>query len=197
MQDVVYMFAMSLDGFIARPDGGIDWLDEYPPNADFDFHTFMSSVTGMVMGRDTYDVVMRLDHWPYDRIPTVVATRRPIGVLPDEAVAMAGTPEEMLESLRKRGAHGRIWLLGGGDLARQFIEHGLLDVVEIGTIPVILGGGVGAFGGLQPDRWLELDFAKPLANGALHSRYKVRDAQSAVLDIPKKQKAGNQNSRPS
>jgi dihydrofolate reductase len=197
MPDVVYMFAMSLDGFIARHDGGIDWLDDYPPNADFDFDTFMGSVTGIVMGRDTYDVIMRLDHWPYDGVPTVVATRRPIGRLPGNTVAITGTPGEMLENLRKRGAHGRIWLLGGGDLARQFIDDGLLDAVEIGTIPVILGAGVAAFGGLQPDRWLDLEFARPLTNGALHSRYMVRGAQAKMVSLPKRQRRANLNSQPS
>ncbi len=187
-RDVTYMFAMSLDGFIARHDGGIDWLEKYPPNADFDFDTFMQSVTGIVMGRDTYDVVMRLERWPYERYPTVIATRRPIEDLPKNAVAMAGTPEALLHNLRSRGATGRVWMFGGGELARQFMEHDLLDSVEIGTIPVILGSGVSAFGGMQPDRWLDLEFAKPLANGAVHSRYKVRQHAAAM------QQAGNQNS---
>ena len=100
-RDITYMFAMSLDGFIARNDGGIDWLDNYPPNSDFDFDTFMDSVTGIVMGRDTYDVVVRLEHWPYERYPTVIATRRAIDDLPKNAVVSS-------RGWQKRSLSGRI-----------------------------------------------------------------------------------------
>lgn len=171
--DVIYMFAMSLDGFIARPDGGFDWLENYPANADFDFEAFLASVTGIVMGRGTYDAVRRHEEWAYGNYPCVVATSRPIENLPAGTVALAAEPAELLADLRARGADGRIWLLGGGDLVRQFLEAGLLDTIETGIIPVVLGSGLPAFGGRQPDRWLDLDFARPLANGALHVRYRV------------------------
>ena len=174
MSDVIYMFAMSLDGFIARQDGTYDWLDSYPADAEFDFATFENSVSGIVMGRGTYDVVRRHEPWPYSRWPTLVATRRPIGNLPENTQVSAGEPRDLLERLREMGAEGRIWILGGGDLARQFMDAGLLDIIEVGTIPVILGTGIPAFGGAQPDRWLDLEFAKALNNGAVHSRYKAR-----------------------
>ncbi|MBL8580975.1 MAG: dihydrofolate reductase [Rhizobiaceae bacterium] len=172
--EVIYMFAMSLDGFIARPNGSFDWLENYPANADFDFDAFLASVTGIVMGRGSYDAARRLEEWAYGRYPCVVATSRPVENLPAGTVAMAAEPAELLADLRARGADGRIWLFGGGDLVPQFIEAGVLDTIEIGIIPVILGNGISAFGGAQPDRWLDLDFAKPLANGAIHARYITR-----------------------
>lgn len=174
--DTIYMFAMSLDGFIARENGSVDWLAEFPADADFDFDGFLASLSGIVMGRSSYEAARRDGGWDYARWPVVVATSRPIDDLPANAETMAGTPHELLASLRARGATGRIWFFGGGDLARQFMEAGLLDTVEIGLIPVILGSGIPAFGGAQADRWLDLDFAKPLANGAVHVRYKVRKA---------------------
>jgi dihydrofolate reductase len=174
INDIIYMFAMSLDGFIAREDGTFDWLDNFPPDDDYDFSAFMASLSGIVMGRATYDVVSREPEWAYAQYPCLVATSRPLDNLPENAEAMAGTPAEMLANLRARGAKGRIWLLGGGDLARQFMDAGLLDTIEIGTIPVILGSGLQAFGGKQADRWLDLAFAKPLANGAVHAQYRVR-----------------------
>jgi dihydrofolate reductase len=172
--DTIYMFAMSLDGFIARPDGSVDWLAEFPADADFDFDAFLASLSGIVMGRGSYEAARRDGGWDYARWPVVVATSRPIDNLPANAETMAGTPRELLARLRARGATGRIWFFGGGDLARQFMEAGLLDTVEIGIIPVILGSGIPAFGGAQADHWLDLDFAKPLANGAVHVRYQVR-----------------------
>lgn len=174
MSDVIYMFAMSLDGFIARPDGSVDWLDAFPADAEFDFPAFEASVTGLVMGRETYEVVRRQPEWPYARWPVVVATRRPPADLPGDVETIDGSPADMLARLRRRGAAGRIWMFGGGALARQFMEAGLLDTVEVGIIPVVLGSGIPAFGGAQPDRWLDLEFAKGLKNGAIHARYRVQ-----------------------
>ncbi|WP_395450506.1 dihydrofolate reductase family protein [Aminobacter sp. UC22_36] len=174
IDDIIYMFAMSLDGFIAREDGTFDWLDKFPPDDDYDFSAFMASLSGIVMGRATYDVVRRHEAWAYAKYPCLIATSRRLEDLPENAEAMAGTPAEMLANLRARGATGRIWLFGGGDLARQFMDAGLLDTLEVGTIPIILGSGLQAFGGKQADRWLDLAFAKPLANGAVHAQYRVR-----------------------
>lgn len=172
--DVIYMFAMSLDGFIARPDGSVDWLDRFPANDDFDFAAFEASVGGIVMGRGSYEAARRHPEWHYGRWPVLVATRRTIGDAPERVEAYAGTPAGQIERLRAMGARGRIWMFGGGDLVRQYLEAGLLDTVEIGIIPVVLGDGIPAFGGAQPDRWLDLEFAKPLKNGAIHARYSVR-----------------------
>ncbi len=177
MNDVIYMFAMSLDGLIARTDGAIDWLDEFPADADFDFPAFEDSVTGIVMGRASYDAARRHPEWHYARWPVVVATRKPLSDPPANVRAVEGSPADMLARLREMGAAGRIWMFGGGVLARQFMDAGLLDTVEVGIIPVVLGHGIPAFGGAQPDRWLELDFARPLRHGAIHARYRVRKVE--------------------
>jgi len=172
--DIIYMFAMSLDGFIARQDGSFDWLDDYPADADFDFDSFLASVSGIVMGRGSYDAARRDGRWDYAKWPCVIATSRRVEDLPDNAEVLAGKPAELVARLRERGADGRIWMFGGGELVRQFLDAGLLDTIEAGIIPIVLGAGIPAFGGAQPDRWLDLDFAKPLANGAIHARWRVR-----------------------
>lgn len=175
--DVIYMFAMSLDGFIARPDGAFDWLDNYPADADYDFDSFLDSLSGIVMGRGSYEAARGGGRWDYGRWPVTVATSRAIEDAPEGVQALSGSPADLLANLRERGTAGRIWLFGGGDLVQQFLRDGLLDTIEIGTIPVILGKGLPAFGHPGRDVWLDLDFAKPLANGAIHSRYRVkRDA---------------------
>ncbi len=174
MSEVIYMFAMSLDGFIARENGSYDWLENFPANADFDFDAFLDSITGIVMGRGSYEAAREGDRWDYGRWPCTVATNRPVNNLPDKAEALAGSPAELLANLRSRGATGRIWMFGGGDLVKQFLEAGELTTIEAGIIPVILGSGLPAFGGAQPDRWLKLDFARPLANGAIHARYSAQ-----------------------
>ena len=173
-EDIIYMFAMSLDGFIARPDGSFDWLDAYPADADFDFAAFEDSLTAIVMGRSSYEVARRHPEWQYGRWPVLVATRRPLDDAPAGVEAFTGSPQMQVARLRAMGAHGRIWMFGGGDLVRQYLEAGLLTTVEVGIIPVVLGEGLPAFGGAQADRWLDLEFAKPLHNGAIHARYGVR-----------------------
>ena len=173
MVDTIYMFAMSLDGYIANDDGGFDWLNEFPANADFDFDAFVASVTGIIMGRDTFDVIRAEPEWPYSGIPCVVATHRSIDNLPNNMKTMAGSPQELLDAVRAMGADGRVWIFGGGNMVRQFLDAGLLDTVEIGTIPVILGKGIKAFGDTSR-HWLELQFAKALKNGALHTQYRVK-----------------------
>lgn len=177
-QHVIYMFAMSLDGFIARPDGSFDWLDDFPADADYDFEGFLSSLSGIVMGRASYEAARRGGGWDYGRWPCTVATRRPVENLPERVVAVDGNPQKMLDDLRDRGADGRIWLFGGGQLASQFLQAGLLDTIELATVPVILGKGIPAFGLADADRWLDLEFSNALANGAVHTRYSVRDRRS-------------------
>jgi dihydrofolate reductase len=172
--EVTYMFAMSLDGFIARRDGRFDWLETFPANDDFNFGAFENSVTGIVMGRGSYDAAWIAGEWPYKRWPVVVATSRPLDDAPERVEATHCQPGEQVAQLRRMGAEGLIWLFGGGNLVRQYFEAGLLRTVEVGIIPVVLGDGIPAFGGLQPDRWLDLDFARPLKNGAIHARYAVR-----------------------
>lgn len=176
--EIIYMFAMSLDGFIAREDGRFDWLDEFPADADFDFDAFLGSVGGIVMGRESFEVANRHETWPYARFPTVVGTHRELHDLPENVRALAGAPRDLLDALQEMGCSGRIWLFGGGNLARRFLDAGLLDIVEAGIIPVVLGSGIPAFGGLQDDRWLKLEFAKALGHGAIHARYRVKKPEA-------------------
>lgn len=173
MSDVVYMFAMSLDGFIANDDGSFDWLEQFPPDDGFGFNEFIAGITGIVMGRETYDVVRSVPEWPYGSLPVVVATHQDLGDLAANTAAMAGNPRELVAKLKALGANGRIWLMGGGDLARQFLDTGLLDIIDIGTIPVILGSGKPAFKN-SSRHWLDLQSAKALHNGAVRSIYRVK-----------------------
>lgn len=171
---VIYMFAQSLDGFIARPDGSYDWLADHPADADYDFAGFMDSLGGIVMGRGSYDAAAAGD-WAYGRWPVAVATTRPLTDAPDGVQAVNGGPAALLDNLRERGVTGPVWLFGGGVLARQFLDAGLLDVVEYGLIPVVLGEGLQAFPGTGAnDAWMDLEFARPLKTGAVHMRLKPR-----------------------
>jgi dihydrofolate reductase len=167
----VYYAAVSLDGFIAGPDDDISWLDPYPAE-DVGYAGFIAGISGLVMGRRTYEIVMRLGDWPHGDRPTAVATRRPLDGAPPAVFAVAGTPREMLAALRARGADGRIWLEGGGDLAGQFLADGAIDEIELGVIPVLLGRGIPLFGGVARPH-LALQWAKALPSGIVHVLYRT------------------------
>lgn len=166
-----YYVAVSLDGFIAGEDDDISWLDAYPAT-DVGYDEFVAGIDGIVMGRRTYEVVRRMGEWPYAGILTAVATRRSMPDLPDGVFTVEGTPAAILGALGERGAKKRVWLEGGGDLAAQFLAAGLVDTLEVGIIPTLLGRGVALFGGAAAPR-LQLQWAKALASGILHARYTI------------------------
>lgn len=169
--DIVYYVAVSLDGFIAGANDDISWLDPYPAT-DVGYDEFIAGIDGLIMGRRTYEIVRRFGDWPHGSRPTAVASRRPLSNAPEAVFAVHGKPAEILAALRERGAKGRIWLEGGGDLAGQFLEAGLIDTLELGIIPVLLGRGVPLFGGV-PVPHLDLQWAKTLPNGIIHAQYRL------------------------
>jgi dihydrofolate reductase len=147
-----YYTATSLDGFIADPNNSLDWLftrrrDEDGP---LNYGEFVACVGAMAMGSTSYEWV--LDHefggqdpaewkWPYD-IPCWVFTHRDLPVVPGAAIEFTSAEVATVHEEMRRAAGGlNIWIVGGGDLAGQFAERGLLDEVIVSIAPVTLGGG--------------------------------------------------------
>ncbi|OPG97465.1 deaminase [Chryseobacterium mucoviscidosis] len=142
---VVLYIAMSLDGYIARPDGSVDWLfDVEGDGGDNGYGKFYSTIGSVVMGRLTYEEVLKLsDEFPYADRPTYVLSRSKQPPAPhvqftDEAV------ENLIPRL-KQDSNGDIWIVGGGQLVQAVLEHQLLEEVEIAIIPKILGEGIPLF----------------------------------------------------
>jgi dihydrofolate reductase len=147
-----YYTATSLDGFIADPDNSLDWLftRRHEDDGLLNHGEFIAAVGAMAMGSTTYEWI--LDHefankdpaewkWLYD-IPCWVFTHRQLPVVPDAPVEftsadVATVHEEMVDAAGDRN----IWVVGGGDLAGQFADAGLLDEVIVSIAPVTLGGG--------------------------------------------------------
>lgn len=172
LSECVYYVAATLDGFIAGANGEIDWLvnDFAPEEAGYD--AFFASVSGIIMGRKTYDAIRRHAQWPYQDRPTLVASRRAVTDAPRGVFAFSGTPAAMLAALRAHGARGRVWLEGGGGIAGQFLTVGLIDVLEVAIVPVLLGHGIPLFGGEAYPRFA-LEWARPLPSGMVHARYRL------------------------
>jgi dihydrofolate reductase len=158
---------VSIDGFIARPDGGLDWLRPFE-GTDHGFQSFFDSVDTLVVGRATYDVVMGFESWPYDGKRVVVLTHRPIEARHGESV-LAGEPGAIVARLAAEGV--RRCYIDGGAVVSQFLAAGLVDDLTITLVPVILGGGIRLFQGPMQERRLHLEGARTYPSGLVQVGY--------------------------
>lgn len=162
--------AMSLDGFIARPDGGLDWLHSvHLEGEDYGFGAFMAGVDSLVLGRATYDVVLGFEPWPYVGKRVVVLTHRPSAPRQGESF-MAGDPREIAAALAAGGAR-RVYLDGGATV-RAFLAADLVDSLTLSVLPVVLGAGIRLFGDDGPERRLALDGVQSWSTGMVQLRYR-------------------------
>jgi dihydrofolate reductase len=162
--------ATSLDGFIARRDGGIDWLSIVEaPGEDYGYAKFFADVGALILGRGTYDTVRTFPAWPYGDMPCVVFTHRP----PPEPRARerfyAGAPGPLLVELHEAGVR-RVYVDGGG-LIRSFLRENLIDDLTLSIIPILLGDGIPLFGAEIPERRLRLAGSQTFASGLVQLRY--------------------------
>lgn len=145
--------ATSLDGYIARPDGSLDWLDAanavVPEGEDCGFAAFMATVDTIVMGRRTFEQVLTFAEWPYGSTPVVVLSRR--GVTPG-----SDSPDTVSVSAESPRRSRRIYV-DGGQTIQGFLAAGLIDDLTITVIPVLLRAGRPLFGALRGDLRLDLE----------------------------------------
>lgn len=162
--------AVSVDGYIATPDGGVEWLEPYH-HLDTGIQDFMDKICTIVMGRNTYDQALRLGDWPYAGKRIVVLTSRPLNpTTGHEVETWSGDPRPLMDSLREQ-SDGDIWLLGGARIARQWLDLNLVDRLELYVIPVLLGDGVRLFQRSERRHALELDAATTWPGGITCLRY--------------------------
>jgi dihydrofolate reductase len=150
---VILYIAMSLDGYIARPDGAVDWLDDVEGEGDNGYGEFYSQVGTVIMGRKTYEEVLKLtDEFPYAGKNCYVLTRQPLEST--SYVTFTDEDTETLVSRLKKVSDGYVWLVGGGQLVRQFLEKKLIDEMELYIIPKTIGEGIPLFpDGTPPSDW--------------------------------------------
>ena len=162
--------AVSVDGFIAASDGGVEWLEPFF-EADYGFEDFLSGIDCAVMGRKTYEQVIAFGDWPYPDHDVWVLSRAPLSELPPRTHAWADAPAGMVRHLRARGNRGDCWLIGGGETLREFERLGAVEEYEIFVMPVFLGAGIPLFPAPFPEARLELRDVTAWANGAVRLLY--------------------------
>ena len=168
--------AASLDGFIARADGGIDWLNPYAATGeDHGYHTFMTAMDGIVMGRGTFETALSFGGWPYEKPVTVMSTTltekdlRP-GLAGKVQIA-AGSPQSVMAKLAAEGVR-RVYV-DGGKLIQSFLRAGLITDLVITHVPILLGQGVPLFGALAHDVGLRHLGTTSFRSGLVQSKYEI------------------------
>ena len=173
MPGVVYYAAATLDGYIAESDDSIDWLTQYDGGEeDADpmdgYDAFYEDVGALVSGSVTYEWVLEnASSWPYPGKPFWVMSSRELSPPEGEDVRFGGTFAQMVESAGDR----KLWVVGGGGVASQFAEAGLLDQVRVTVVPVVLGAGKPLFERRLPGPPMRLAGVVPRASGMVELRY--------------------------
>ncbi len=163
--------ATSLDGYIARPDGGIDWLSIVEtPGEDYGFQEFFDSVDVVLLGRNSYDVVLGFPEWYYPGKRVIVLTHRPTESRHGEEF-YTGDVEALVRQLSESGAR-RIYV-DGGAVIQQFLKAGLIDDMTISVIPILLGSGIRLFAGGEPEARLTLSSTQSWPSGLVQLRYQL------------------------
>ncbi len=170
--------ATSLYGYIARQDGGLDWLDaanqSVTPGEDCGYATYMETIDALVMGRSTFEKVASFPEWPYGGLPVYVLSRG-WTALPARTPASVRLHNGSLDDLLTRAAQDgcRGLYVDGGKTVQAFIQARLLAEITVTTIPILIGNGRRLFGDLAADVALQHIVTQAYPFGFVQSRYKL------------------------
>lgn len=161
--------AASVDGYIADSEGGIGWLAAYE-GADFGYGQLMEQVECVVVGRTTFDMIADFPQWPYAGKRVMVLTHRPLPVGEYCVEAFAGDVAVLAEKLR-RECQGDIYVDGGAQALRSFVDAALVDRYDLFTLPVLLGRGIPRFLPSPHTTSLRLESCQAMDLGVVRSTY--------------------------
>lgn len=184
MSRIQYFVASSLDGFIATTKDDLGWLLEFDgfEGGKESYETFMAGVGCIVMGGETFTWLMEHEpgNWPYPATPCYVFTRHehaaPAG---SDITFVRGAVREFIQDFRQSAGGKNVWVVGGGNLAAQFAEDGLLDELIVSLIPVVLGEGKQLLPLEGPTPPLELTASSTLGRGIVELRYNFKPGNAA------------------
>ena len=197
MPEVILYVAASVDGYIARPDGSVDWLDDLPqPGAelepgsklepaggqvedeDYGYGEFIAGVGVVLMGRVTYEQILSFGvDYPYPGTAGYVFSRARAGEQDDNVRFVAGDDIGGLVARLKAEQDKNLWLVGGGQLVREFLRLDLIDRIELFILPIILGEGIPLFPPATPQRDLTLTDCRAYATGMAQLTYRRAPVQ--------------------
>ena len=169
MRKVVLGVGISLDGYIARPDGSVDFL--FMPK-DYSMGPYFKRVDAAAMGRKSYDVGLKLGGGKTSSygMKCYIFSRTMGSVAHEDFAIVKEPPKTFIEALRKKKGKD-IWLMGGGELTREFLRDDLVDELYLGVVPVLIGEGIPAFPSGFPQREFSLVENKSYSKGMIAVRY--------------------------
>jgi len=190
MSRTQYYCAATLDGYIADADDGIEWLTGYEGSFEGEdaeagplveggsYEGFYADVGALVSGSVTYEWVLEhyADPWPYAGKPWWVLSSRELAVPAAEGVDVRverGSVSDLHERMIESAGNRNLWIIGGGNVASQFADAGLLDEVLVTVVPAVLGEGKPLFDRGLPGRPLQLTAVTPHSNGMVALSYRV------------------------
>ena len=163
----------SVDGFIARPDGALDFLPA-GGGESHGYDEFIASVDALVIGRNTFETVLRFPDWPYGAKRVVVLSSRPLdlsAVRKGQVEQMGGSPAEIVAKLDSTGV--RHIYVDGGVTIQRFLRAGLIQRLIITRVPVLIGSGIPLFSALPGDVRLRHNETRSYASGLVKTEYEV------------------------
>lgn len=162
---------MSIDGYIARKNGGLDWLEYgHIGDEDYGFKKFIDSVDALVLGRNTYEVVSGFDKWPYEGKKVIVLSNT-LNEVRKEAELFSGQLTDLAFMLHSEGIK-RVWV-DGGITVSKFLEAGLVDDITISVITMILGSGIPLFSTMNREHKCRLISTQSYPSGLVQLKYEV------------------------
>jgi dihydrofolate reductase len=175
--------AASLDGFIARKDGSVDWMetsDEFAGGATLDpefVEAFLKTIDCYVMGSKTYETALGFEAkgfgWAYGDKPTFVLTHRQLPRTRETVEFYSGDLPQLVNG-RLRPAFRNVWFVGGGAVSGECLRLGLADEVRYSILPILIGDGIAFFDKLDRDVALHLAEVKAYKSGTVELLYEVR-----------------------
>lgn len=174
MRRIILYIAASIDGYIATPDGGVEWLEEIsnPTQTDHGYNTFLDSIDTILMGGRTYHEIIGFGvEWPYKSKVTYVVSRRNSNVTPNEDVHFI--TEDIISKISElKNESGKdIWLVGGGELTTILLNANLIDEMRLCIAPIILGQGIPLFPNKPKESLWTLTNTKAYDTGIVLSTY--------------------------
>lgn len=182
MAQIKLSAAVSLDGYLAKNDDSIDWLENFPnPDKEsYGMEEFMAGIDVVVMGKRTYEQVLSFDcDWPYPNCRLFVFTRDVNYVVKTPDGQVLNSVDEAAIAKIRAASKKSAWIVGGGNLAKDFLEKRAVDEITMTIIPVMLGAGIRLFQEQQKpvEQLFDLVKAEPFKSGVVNLIYKRKDAQ--------------------
>lgn len=171
---IIVYIATSADGYIARPDGNVDWLNRPMPKGGYGMTAFARSIDTILWGRKTYDFAAKMGGvGAYGKVKHYAFSRQPLsGLLPGVEFVSESIPEFVGKLGAMRGKN--IWMMGGAGIIASFLDAGAIDEFSIHVIPLMIGEGIPLVAPRHRNIPLELISARSFPDGVVHLNYSVR-----------------------